>query len=131
MKYLIYFISCYPSPREKYTKIGFSSNLEKRLAELQIANPFTLVVEHSIEVKSKMLARRYERMFHKHLKHRKQHHKGEWFKLKTDIKDLVKEVFDRNHTVTPLLKSTPDALFYNETEYDFEMLWHLKYHGLG
>lgn len=59
-------------------KIGFSENVEKRLATLQTGNPDKLFIHHT-EAVPKDRVRLLERKIHKELRH--QRLEGEWFNL--------------------------------------------------
>lgn len=67
----VYVIRC-----EGFAKIGIAADPDKRLIELQVGNPFDLVL--ALKLRSDN-ARRDERILHKLL--RPHHHRGEWFKV--------------------------------------------------
>lgn len=59
-------------------KIGFSGNVEKRLATLQTGNPDTLKIHHKIECSSEK-TRVLEKKIHTELSYKRL--KGEWFNM--------------------------------------------------
>ena len=73
----IYFITCLD-----FVKIGTASDPYMRLAQLQIGNPFPLVLAAVIEGSLS-----YERHLHKQFA--AYDHNGEWFHLKGDLAEFV------------------------------------------
>ena len=71
----VYFIQC----RDKNgpIKIGLAMDVEKRLAQLQVGNPYKLKVIASFYVDSKIKAQQIEKSLHK--KFMKHSIRGEWF----------------------------------------------------
>jgi aryl-alcohol dehydrogenase-like predicted oxidoreductase len=73
---------------ERYQKIGFSANVERRLKSLQTGNPDKLTIHH-VEPVPKEQVRLLERKIHKDLAHYRL--KGEWFNLTSqEAVDLLK-----------------------------------------
>jgi hypothetical protein len=73
---------------ERYQKIGFSANVERRLKSLQTGNPDKLQIHH-VELVPKEQVRLLERKIHKDLAHYRL--KGEWFNLTSqEAVDLLK-----------------------------------------
>ncbi len=77
MDWFVYIIQSGDRPKSPI-KIGVSSNVDKRVAELQTGNPYPLKVLASITCRSKSDAYGLENFIHKKL--RKHRMKGEWFK---------------------------------------------------
>jgi len=71
---------------ESKQKIGFSSNVEKRLAELQTGNPDRLYIHHTRAV-PKDRVRLLERKIHRELGYRRI--KGEWFNMSANDAKLM------------------------------------------
>jgi hypothetical protein len=76
---LVYFI--HMENNMKVFKIGYTTNLKKRLESLQIAHPYPLQVYATIE----NVSRQKETALHQLFK--KQHVRGEWFAITPDIID--------------------------------------------
>lgn len=74
---MIYLVTC---DETNTCKIGFSSNPEKRLAQLQTGNPFPLQIKAIIEGDIAL-----EKELHKKFSHLSQ--SGEWFVYNAEIKD--------------------------------------------
>jgi len=73
---------------ERYQKIGFSANVDRRLKSLQTGNPDKLAIHH-VEPVPKEQVRLLERKIHKDLAHYRL--KGEWFNLTSqEAVDLLK-----------------------------------------
>jgi hypothetical protein len=73
---------------ERYQKIGFSANVERRLKSLQTGNPDKLAIHH-VEPVPKEQVRLLERKIHKELSYYRL--KGEWFNLTSqEAVDLLK-----------------------------------------
>jgi hypothetical protein len=73
---------------ERYQKMGFSANVERRLKSLQTGNPDKLTIHH-VEPVPKEQVRLLERKIHKDLAHYRL--KGEWFNLTSqEAVDLLK-----------------------------------------
>lgn len=73
-KCFVYFIS-----EGEYTKIGFARDIEKRLKDLQVANPRKLWIVSFVPCLTEYHARKIEKFLHHSLKFHRVH--GEWFKL--------------------------------------------------
>lgn len=71
---------------ESKQKIGFSANVEKRLAELQTGNPDQLYIHHTQAV-PKDRVRLLERKIHRELGYRRI--KGEWFNMSANDAKLM------------------------------------------
>jgi len=70
----IYAIACIPSPESVCVKIGRSYDVEHRLMELQIANPFALKLLGKVRAPAET-----EPEIHKRLKKAGCYQRGEWF----------------------------------------------------
>lgn len=62
-------------------KVGITTNFNRRLRQLQIANPNQLVVESLKCVSTQQGARKLEKQIHNHLKRMNAHIRGEWFNI--------------------------------------------------
>lgn len=72
---------------QTHQKIGFSSDVEQRLRNLQTANSEKLCVHHKVEVPKKR-ARILERKIHKEMSYKRV--KGEWFDMSPkDAKNIL------------------------------------------
>lgn len=80
MKTYVYIIECRTdeSSSENPVKIGYTSNLKKRLAELQVGNPSLLILLAAVAYESEELAAEKEAHYHKMFK--RHNIRGEWFK---------------------------------------------------
>lgn len=60
-----------------YTKIGIAKDIKKRVETLQVGNP------HKLEIfaKGEMTSFAKKKELKLHLKYKKYHHRGEWFKM--------------------------------------------------
>lgn len=77
----IYFIRS--GKHKKPIKIGYTNDIEKRLADLQVGNPRKLYVIAQIPVKSLKTVKAIEAWLHRRF--RKQHIRGEWFSGRIDL----------------------------------------------
>ena len=68
-------------------KIGVANNVEVRMAELQIGNPYELILLASIPVSSRKRAEALEKSLHR--KFAGQHIRGEWFQRNIDVKEAI------------------------------------------
>ena len=95
----VYVIKC-----QDYYKIGKANNVDSRLRDLQVSNPYDLELIKTFEVDDGF---RFEKFLHKTFKNK--HSRGEWFKLSRE--DLVKiEKMDREemtHAWQQMLKENP------------------------
>ena len=78
---LIYFI--HMENNMKVFKIGYTTDLKRRLEALQVAHPYSLHVYATIENVSKKQETELHHLF------KKNHVRGEWFAITPDIIDLV------------------------------------------
>ena len=62
-------------------KVGITSNLDRRLWQLQNANPNKLSVESLRCVSDRQEARKLEKQIHQYLKRIHAHIRGEWFDI--------------------------------------------------
>lgn len=76
----VYFIL---APEVNRIKIGYTTNLEKRLDYLQTHSPCTLKLLHYIEYASIMVERKLHKRF------AELHHHGEWFEFRGSLKTFV------------------------------------------
>lgn len=83
-EFLIYFIRC-----GKYIKIGYSSNPEQRLKELQVGNPHKLKLVNTMPGDSKT-----ELSLHKLYDSKRVH--GEWFRYEGDLKRSIISINNKN-----------------------------------
>lgn len=77
MKYKVYFIT-YGKKSGNPTKIGVTSNLERRIKTLQVSCPFDMKCTASICFDDRELAYKFEHFMH--VKLRKHWIRGEWFR---------------------------------------------------
>jgi hypothetical protein len=96
LSYCVYFIRC-GSKESDPVKIGRTSNLEMRIKELQVGNPYELDLLFKLDCESNEQAKMLERFLHRQM-YRMYHLRGEWFKIdKTfSIKGLLKK-FNSSH----------------------------------
>lgn len=78
---LVYFI--HMKGNLEMFKIGYSTNLNKRLESLQIGNPHVLCVYKTIDNVSRKIETRLHHLFHKN------HIRGEWFAITPEMIDFV------------------------------------------
>lgn len=69
----------------EFVKIGISENVYNRLASLQTANPYPLVLEGVVEFSNRPDAVAHETWLHSVL--REYHARGEWFEAPAEILD--------------------------------------------
>ena len=95
---LVYLVGC-----NEFVKIGITSNLVMRMNDLQVGNPYSLVLfSHWVSDD----AVREEEAIHSHLD--AYHHRGEWFKLPKQLLDLVTLKQDSARVQELLLTWSPD-----------------------
>lgn len=76
------------------TKIGWASNFDRRLAELNWQLPYELTIIYLFESEN---AKSTEQSFHKYFEHRRIRGKSEWFALTSeDITEVPKAAFYLN-----------------------------------
>lgn len=85
-KFVVYFIQ---SGKKGAIKIGHTRNIEKRIAELQIGNPYELFLLCTIEVDGLAKTRKLERYLHRRFS--QQHIRGEWFQKNIKLKEVLEE----------------------------------------
>lgn len=80
MKTYVYIIECRTdeSSSDNPVKIGYTSNLKKRLGDLQVGSPYPLVYLAAVAYDSEELASEKEKHYHKMFN--RHHIRGEWFK---------------------------------------------------
>lgn len=78
MEWVVYLVRC-GKKESNPTKIGFSSNFNKRFDAIQTHNAYKLFVYGIIHCESKSHAMELEKFLHNSLKHC--HIRGEWFRL--------------------------------------------------
>ena len=80
MKTYVYIIECRTdeSSSSNPVKIGYTSNIKKRLAELQVGNPSMLILLAAVAYENEELAAEKEAHYHKMFK--RHGIRGEWFK---------------------------------------------------
>ena len=83
MSYFIYVIG----PKDPPIKIGITGDCEQRLKSLQTGHSQKLYI-HYREPVDKKIAKLYEGIIHKNLKHNQTH--GEWFDI--PIEDAINEI---------------------------------------
>jgi len=84
-------------------KIGFTTNIKKRIKQLQTANPNELVLLR--EYKATSRGRKLESLLHTHYKSKKIN--NEWFKLNSDdIKDFIVTCDEKQHIIE-LMEDNP------------------------
>lgn len=90
-KYVLYLIRHIDIPQ--YTKIGYTSNLEQRVAQLNTSSPTGIEVIHTTPTD---YARRLEQSLHK--QYAKKHSHLEWFKLDEDDLTNIKDWLEKSAT---------------------------------
>ena len=83
----VYFIRC-GRKNGSPIKIGVANNIDKRMADLQIANPYELSLVLSFEFDSRKHAEMVEKKIHRFFK--SQHIRGEWFTGNININKCLK-----------------------------------------
>lgn len=78
-QYCVYFIKV-KAGKNTPTKIGYTSDVGRRLLEIQTCNPNTVKLDCTIPCDSKERAQKLERFLHRQLYHRC-HISGEWYNL--------------------------------------------------
>ena len=76
----VYFVRC-----QHYVKVGYAKDVERRIAELQIGNPYKLEVVATVQGTPSL-----ERAFHKAL--RRKYVRGEWFELDSEVQHLIAQI---------------------------------------
>lgn len=122
---MIYFIKC-----EGFVKIGYSNNIDKRLAKFRCENPFELILINQMEGD-----RSVELDLHYYFKD--YHHRGDWFFIQDDMYSIKKvptfhlnekkiKIFLRHEQATKALENYMDKkVFIHEklfTKYAWEKL---------
>lgn len=74
-KFRVYFILAHC-----WVKIGYSEDVEQRLATFQTGCPYEMRIHFTLPCESEAHARDLERTLHDLFKKRGAHHRGEWFK---------------------------------------------------
>ncbi len=82
----MYYLYVIQEDRDGFVKIGYSSNIEDRLKQLQSANPHKLSVLYEFSYDDLGIVRTTEEKLHEHFKHTR--FKGEWFKFTNYMKDF-------------------------------------------
>lgn len=78
MGYAVYFVQAGKRPEKAFTKIGVTTDIDRRLAEMQTGNAYTLKCTGLIPCESREQAFRLERHIHHKLRHLWM--SGEWFR---------------------------------------------------
>ena len=81
----IYFIRC---GKKGPIKIGYAKDVEKRMADLQIGNPYQLFLIAAVPVKSMAHGKQVEKWLHQRFK--TQHIRGEWFRPTIKLKPIFR-----------------------------------------
>lgn len=97
MDYYVYFIKRDGGNDLSPTKIGVSTNIEKRIKALQTASPMKLSVRAAIKCDSKSDAYTLERCFHFIAARRFQKLQGEWFIIRGSWKKLIQQALKMAH----------------------------------
>ena len=106
-EYCVYFIRC-----GKWVKIGWTENLDKRIAQFKTGNPHNVSLVAKFPCKSAKNARHLERMFHE--KFEDYRRCGEWFTAARVIKKLQKAgKIDRRYQCTSI-PCYPDGMGLSE-----------------
>ena len=87
-KHTVYFITYND---KEIIKIGSTDSIRLRLKQLQVGNPFTLWVEHSIPCETRSEAFKIEHSLHRKYKEQRMRPKGEFF---SDGNRILQEVRD-------------------------------------
>ena len=111
MQYL-YLIKSPYSSYQSYFKVGVSSDVESRLAQLQTGNPLELTIEEVYGFENAEIA---ERAIHQAWKEHRV--RGEWFDLKV-ADDAVVEIFQQTCDYLGGKRYVPDS--YETTDVDVE-----------
>ncbi len=108
----VYFIEMKNKKGKSPVKIGLSDNPEKRLKDLQTANPNKLILRRKIEMPSRKQAQLLERCLHNLGKKQFKALEGEWFivfgswdKLISEAQKMVSGVI-KDHPVKYRVKSS-------------------------
>ena len=75
----VYFIRV-PNDKRRPTKIGYTSDIARRLTEVQTHNPYEVILDCTIPCEDKTQAQKLERFLHRQL-YKKCHIIGEWYYL--------------------------------------------------
>lgn len=95
----VYMLTC-----GKFVKVGLAKDVRKRIADLQVANPYPLQYVHSHDFEGFRYARLCEMAAHEMLKPWSHH--GEWFATSTS---RVRSALDTAAAATEKLKDKHDA----------------------
>ena len=74
---------------DKFIKIGYTNNLDRRLETLQIGNPLELELLHVILHETAEEAEEHEAKLHH--KFRRHHLRGEWFRARPLLRYIRKQ----------------------------------------
>ena len=89
---------CYLIEGGPFVKVGYTSNLDRRMEQLQTGNPYKLGVLQAYVFDTELAARQLEAQLHRDLKpYRAQ---GEWFSRKPSLKE-IRRMFLNNGTKAP------------------------------
>lgn len=75
---MIYFIGC----NDRYVKIGVSHSPYSRLNDLQVGNPYDLMMLKTIDVSHKAEVYLHDKFSHLH-------HRTEWFNLNSELREYI------------------------------------------
>lgn len=95
-------------------KVGYSNNVEKRLATLQTAIPFDLEIVDLIHCQDSDKARRIESIIHKYIE--EHHYRGEWFKMPIEKIAHVFKKYNPNYPTKDMSRLS-NALAYSQDLY--------------
>ena len=94
MKTYVYVIEC-RTRDDGPIKIGYTSNLKKRLGDLQVGNPFPLVILGAVAYESEKAAAEKEAYYHK--KFKRDNMRGEWFQPRVSKAAEVVALLERSY----------------------------------
>lgn len=89
----VYFIRCGKKDKDP-VKIGMTSNVQKRLIELQIANPYELELLFTLPCESELHADKLETFIHNQINSH-YHFRGEWYDIRRINLPKIMEKFNR------------------------------------
>jgi predicted GIY-YIG superfamily endonuclease len=82
---IVYLIEC-TNENETLYKIGFTTNIQKRISSLQTGNPYKMIEIHNFKTKYRKLETALHRKFHNCREN------GEWFSLtKEDVDNFLQK----------------------------------------
>lgn len=90
-RHRVYFATSKAKGRCMPVKIGYTTNPDGRLKDLQVGNPNKLILAMMLECKSEEDGRKLERTLHWLARKRFQMLRGEWFLIQGSWKKLVEQ----------------------------------------